>query len=188
MVTMNSKDEKRIVVVDNFFSHPHMARFKGLYQRYWDKESHPIPSSINSFPGVRGVDLSFTDPKMNENVRSKIQNCLNVRGIRGNVNNKQDEFRLNYSLTFDTTPYSYHYDIEYSNGLQNFAGIIYLNPNSPKGYGTTLVFPKKKIEIENVFNRMVIYPTSVYHSLSGSFGTNRFNGRMVLSIFFNLLT
>lgn len=184
---MNNKDKQKIITEDNFFNYPHLIRLNGFFKKYYNRETHPDITAINYFPGIRSIDLSITDKKINGFAKEKIQNLLNKKKIKGIINPSQDQFRLHYSLTFKDTNYNYHYDCEYHPRITNFAGIIYLNPNPPKDTGTTLVFPSQEIKIDNVFNRMVIYPTTVFHSLSGSFGNNLFNARMVISIFFNLI-
>ena len=185
---MNSRDKERIIVVDNFLKHPNLARLKGLRQKYYTQDNHPKPNSINQFPGIRANDLSVVDPKFNSNLKTTLQCAIDgSAGVSGRINPDIEECKFNYSLTFQNTKYHYHYDTDYGMSQTNYAGIIYLNKNVPMGYGTTLVFPEETINIQNVYNRLVMYPTSVFHSLSGSFGSNRFNGRMVISIFFNLL-
>ena len=185
---MNSRDKERIIVVDNFLKHPNLARLKGLRQKYYTQDNHPKPNSINQFPGIRANDLSVVDPKFNSNLKTTLQCAIDgSAGVSGRINPDIEECKFNYSLTFQNTKYHYHYDTDYGMSQTNYAGIIYLNKNVPMGYGTTLVFPGETINIQNVYNRLVVYPTSVFHSLSGSFGNNRFNGRMVIYIFFNLL-
>lgn len=185
---MNSRDKEKIIVIDNFLKRPNLARLKGLRQKYYTKDNHPNPYSVNKFPGIRANDLSVIDPKFNNHLITRLQYAIDgSQNVSGKINQNAEECKLNYSLTFEDTKYYYHYDTDYGMGQTNYAGIIYLNKNVPMGYGTTLVFPGETINIQNVYNRLVMYPTSVFHSLSGSFGSNRFNGRMVISIFFNLL-
>jgi len=185
---MNSRDKEKIIVIDNFLKRPNLARLKGLRQKYYTKDNHPNPYSVNKFPGIRANDLSVIDPKFNNHLMTRLQYAIDgSQSVSGKINQNAEECKFNYSLTFEDTKYYYHYDTDYGMGQTNYAGIIYLNKNVPMGYGTTLVFPEETINIQNVYNRLVMYPTSVFHSLSGSFGSNRFNGRMVISIFFNLL-
>jgi len=185
---MNSRDKEKIIVIDNFLKRPNLARLKGLRQKYYTKDNHPNPYSVNKFPGIRANDLSVIDPKFNNHLMTRLQYAIDgSQSVSGKINQNAEECKFNYSLTFEDTKYYYHYDTDYGMGQTNYAGIIYLNKNVPMGYGTTLVLPEETINIQNVYNRLVMYPTSVFHSLSGSFGSNRFNGRMVISIFFNLL-
>ncbi len=41
---------------------------------------------------------------------------------------------------------------------------------------------KEKILVENYFNRLVLYPSTKKHSLAKSFGKNKNNARLVLTI------
>jgi hypothetical protein len=98
--------------------------------------------------------------------------------------------RFHYSLTFSDTPYCWHYDVDpqdpFAKNLE-YAGIIYLNDMVDETYGTKLLWGDKVLEIKNVFNRLVVYPTTTFHTLNGTFGDNKYNSRMVITIFFNVI-
>jgi hypothetical protein len=186
------------IVLDNFFPNPHMIRMRGLFSKYYNKDTHPDVTAINQFPGIRTIDV--TDKWMNKYAFDKISKALLEHGETGKPLLAPNHFRLNYSLTFENTRLEFHYDefvhttgnnreddlILYPWQQRNYAGVVYLNPKVDSSYGTTIICNNKKYEVENIFNRMVIYPTKVYHSLSGTFGKNRFDGRMVLTLYIKI--
>jgi hypothetical protein len=109
----------------------------------------------------------------------------------GKLNPSHHKTRFHYSLTFNNTPYSWHYDVDpedpQAKNLE-YAGIIYLNKTKKYSeYGTKVLWEDKIIEVPNTYNRMVVYPTTTYHTLNGTFGTNKLNARMVITTFFNII-
>jgi len=175
------------IIEDNFFRNPLSVRLKGLTYEYYDRILHPDPTAINAFPGVRSLDIHDTDIKLYNYVRNKIAKVLKKNNISKKINPNKDGFRLHFSLTFEDTPYRFHQDIEYDEESISYAGIIYLNLFPKPKCGTTILLHNEFYEIENNFNRMVLYPCHIFHSLSGSFGNNLLNSRMVMSIFMNLI-
>ena len=77
-----------------------------------------------------------------------------------------------------------HRDSLHKNG---YAGLIYLTPNAPKDGGTLIVDGEnaKFINIDNVYNRLVCYPSFLIHGINKLFGDCRSNGRLTLVFFFH---
>jgi len=173
---------------------------KGLFKKYYNKFNHPDKTAINDFPGVRTVDISLFDEKLYNFCFTKINNIIQDEGI-GKLNPDVMQSRFHYSLTFSDTPYCWHYDVDPQDPFNNavgrkgnhfatnleYAGIIYLNDKVDTTYGTKILWNDEVLEIENIFNRLVIYPTTTFHTLNGTFGNNRYDSRMVITIFFNVV-
>jgi hypothetical protein len=64
-----------------------------------------------------------------------------------------------------------------------FAGIVYLSENVPESAGTILKFDDKEIEIENYYNRLVMYRSNIVHSAAEGFGETLSNSRKTLNFF-----
>ena len=73
-----------------------------------------------------------------------------------------------------------HTDIDSDNSKKMYAGVLYLNKNIKPEYGTIVGNTK----IEAKYNRLVLYDGSVLHSPTKGFGTNKFNSRMTLNVFY----
>tara|TARA_A100001234_G_scaffold220439_1_gene233392 strand:- start:1096 stop:1677 length:582 start_codon:yes stop_codon:yes gene_type:complete len=184
----------KAIIIDNFLDHPHLWRLKGLTTKYYNRDNHPDKTAINGFPGLRSEDIS--DKTVREKSFAKIQKYFIDNNIPETPIWGQTNFRLNHSLTFEHTLFGYHYDnhIHADNPRDNmyldnrsvdktYAGIIYLNPGADKTYGTNIITGESKYLVENIFNRFVIYSGTTMHTLAGSWGTNRFNARMVMTVF-----
>ncbi len=77
--------------------------------------------------------------------------------------------------------YKFHVD------SAEYAGLIYMTPNAPLEFGTTLLFqnPTRSVEIGNVYNRLICYPGNITHGPTDLFGTDVNNGRLTLTFFIN---
>ena len=65
----------------------------------------------------------------------------------------------------------------------NFAGIVYLSPNPPSNSGTTIIIDNVDNKVDNKFNRLVAYPSSLIHAPTDLFGDTMETGRLTLSFF-----
>jgi hypothetical protein len=93
-------------------------------------------------------------------------------------------FHLYYERTketaYDYENHKYHKDCE-----ADYAGLIYLTPNPPLGTGTSILDgnENKIVNVENVYNRIVVYPGNMTHAPTNLFGDAKENARMVLPFF-----
>lgn len=92
-----------------------------------------------------------------------------------------------FHMTFEDTKksenyirYKYHRDFS-----AQFAGIIYLTPDAPLEMGTSILDEEnnKIINVENVYNRLVAYPSSYLHAVSDVFGKTKESARMTFTFF-----
>ena len=60
---------------------------------------------------------------------------------------------------------------------------VYLSPNPPPKTGTTIIINNQNKDIENKFNRLVAYPSSLTHAPSDLFGDTMETGRLTISFF-----
>jgi hypothetical protein len=70
----------------------------------------------------------------------------------------------------------------------DYAGVLYLAPNPQKNSGTSFYndLGEETGYLENVYNRLVIYPANELHSLKESFGNDINNGRLTFTFFCKL--
>ena len=66
-----------------------------------------------------------------------------------------------------------------------YAGVVYLNKNPKPDSGTFIIKDDKtKVEVDNVFNRLVLYRSDYYHSAMSGYGKTIEDSRLTLTIFF----
>jgi hypothetical protein len=63
------------------------------------------------------------------------------------------------------------------------SGVIYLNKNLERNSGTMLMLDNKEVTIDNVYNRLLLYNSSIVHRPENSFGDTIDNSRLTLTFF-----
>ena len=183
--------KRNVVIVDNFYNNPYEVREFALSQEF---------SVYGNYPGQR------TQPDVNSEVRDIIQDLIYFNA--GKITNWEGEYTGAYQYTTSRDRSWIHAD-----NTTNWAGVCYLTPDAPVTAGTGLFRHKEtglmkapedealldKIYndaqdvtkwdlvdvIGNVFNRLVLYRGDIFHSSLDYFGTNKENGRLFQTFFFN---
>jgi hypothetical protein len=177
-----------LIVIDNFYENPLEVRQFALKQNY---------HSDYYYPGNRST-FSFT----NDEMKNKIEQIIKPFG--GNIisfpinNTSCDNGHFQYSTLKDKT---WIHNDELNT---NWGGIIYLTPDAPVSSGTSIFrhkesnlchlekmknsndYSKWEIvdNIGNVFNRLLLFDSQLYHASSEYFGTDINNSRLFQVFFF----
>jgi len=187
--TINLQYNKRIFVVDNFYSDPHAVREFALQQEFHDDlryykgrrthEQFYVPGTKKAFENIIGQQINIWEQY---DMCGVFQSC-----------NPEDAL-------------VYHTD------LQEWAGMVYLTPDAPFECGTSMYahketkarhvsdpgyekafdggyYDKTKFElvdvIGNVFNRLVIFNGKCIHAASEYFGQTVEDSRLFHMFFFD---
>jgi hypothetical protein len=187
--SINLQYNKRIFVVDNFYSDPYAVREFALQQQFYDdiryykgrrtQEQFYVPGTKKVFEDIIGQQINIWEQY---NMCGVFQSC-----------NPEDAL-------------VYHTD------LQEWAGMVYLTPNAPFQCGTSMYahketkarhisdpgievafnggyYDKSKFElvdvIGNVFNRLVIFNGKCIHAASEYFGQTIEDSRLFHMFFFD---
>lgn len=188
MFNINTNSNKRLFVVDNFYSDPDAIREYALQQEF--KED------LRFYKGLRTIK-PYHPPGIKEAFESIIgEKILSFgEGVNGC-----------FQITMAKDPQVYHYD------MQNWAAMIYLSPNAPIESGTRLhrsrlngtrrssdfgadeafggnFYDSTKFDIvdsaANIYNRLVIMDAKCFHSAGPYFGDNIHNSRLTHLFFFD---
>lgn len=158
-----------MIVIDSFLNNPDRIREEGLELSYTKAES----------PGWRGFRCLYTNMpgyELDGLIRDKL-NELDPKFINSTL-----RCYFHYTLNEDMS------DTTHTDGIFDFAGVLYLTPYPPPNSGTVF-FNDENEEIdyvENLYNRLTIYPSNIPHRIKESFGDNINNGRLVYTIFVSL--
>ena len=158
-----------MIVIDSFLNNPDRIREEGLELSYTKAES----------PGWRGFRCLYTNMpgyELDGLIRDKL-NELDPKFINSTL-----RCYFHYTLNEDMS------DTTHTDGIFDFAGVLYLTPYPPPNSGTVF-FNDENEEIdyvENLYNRLTIYPTNIPHRIKESFGDNINNGRLVYTVFVSL--
>lgn len=186
---VNPQRNKRLFVVDNFYSNPDAVRQYAL--------THEFVEDLRYYKGLRSTQY-YRDDKIKqafeEVIGENIQNWDNY-GFNGC-----------FQITTAKDPQVYHCD------TQKWAAMVYLTPNAPVSAGTRLHIHKQTglnhgsqadinyafqggsydgtkfdvtAEASNLYNRLVIMDAKHIHSAGTYFGNNKETGRLVHLFFFD---
>ena len=159
------------IIIDNFLEDPDRIREESLELSYTKAE----PNS----PGWKGFRCLYTNMpgyELTELVREKLSE------LDPKFKDCSPRCFFHYTLNEDMS------NTIHTDGIFDYAGVLYLTPNPPLNSGTAF-YNENNEEIgyvENVYNRLTIYPSNIPHSIKESFGDNITNGRLVFTIFLSI--
>jgi hypothetical protein len=175
-----------IIIVENIFDDPYKIIDLAKKQKFYTKEEHPIDKNIdNSWHGLRSLSLDTIDKNF------FIETVNNI--INKSLSKKFHNFSVNY-INWDFRAYGYFHLMldQVISGIHVdknivYAGVIYLNPNPTKNSGTIFYNKNEEVvqNIDNKFNKLVLYNSSILHQVADGFGDNVENGRLTLNLFIN---
>jgi tetratricopeptide (TPR) repeat protein len=188
---IHNNNNKRMFIVDNFYSNPDQIRQFALAQEF--------KTDIRWYKGLRTIR-----PYRTEELKRAFENII------GEKIYNWDEYGHNgvFQITTANDPQVYHHD------EQKWAAMIYLTPNAPYESGTRLhtskvngvghkssgselidqafsvgFYDSTKFNVVdsagNVYNRLVIMDAGCIHSAGSYFGNTPENGRLTHLFFFD---
>lgn len=184
---MNTK----LIVAEDFYQEPDVVREFALSQDF---------TVVGNFPSAR------TESFWSESAKETIQKLVMAHG--GNITYWPNGYNGAFQFTTKKDKSWIHADSE-----TTWAAIVYLTPNAPLNSGTGLFKHKPtgltewpddtKLQelvnadsqnyeqweivdsVSNIYNRIVLYRGYAFHQSLEYFGTNKHNGRLFQTFFFN---
>lgn len=181
-----------LIIADDFYDNPDDVRNLALAQEF---------SVRGNYPGMR--TKSFLSDSVKEVINSLVSHAAG-----GVTDWLLDENGDGYTGAFQicTAEDRTWIHSDYNN---MWAGVCYLTPDAPISGGTALYMHKKTKErssigsidhgedardytkwevvdrIGNIYNRLILYPGSLYHASVDYFGKDLHSGRLFQTFFFN---
>jgi hypothetical protein len=162
---------KNIIIIDNFLDNVDEIRNGALLLKY--TKSKP---NVHGWRGYRCLEKN----ELTTNLQKKIKDEL----IKNHT--KFEDYKLDCCFHYTLEDNNIGTDNIHRDIAVNYAGVLYLTPNPPNDSGTSF-YNELNIEtyyLENIYNRLVIYPAHELHSLKNAFGNNINNGRLTFTLFF----
>ena len=187
----NEPTKCSLIVIDNFYENPMEVRNFALKQEYTEE---------TYYPGKRSKSYACQEHK------ERFQKILEIEQKIKDFPFDTDNGKFQYSTSND------HSWIHYDNEDIEYAAIIFLTPDAPVESGTgfyqfmdgTMNAHESKLmksdfgkydkdmtkwklvdKVGNVFNRLVIFDSSRYHTAVDYFGSDIYNGRLYQVFFFS---
>jgi hypothetical protein len=165
-----------VEIVDDFFENIEDIRELSLNAEY---KRHQDVKNVG-WKGFRADITKETYPELFDYMHRRLHR-LNPKFI-----GKKILLHFHYSLesTKDLCYPSFE-EIKLHKDPTNWAGVIYLTPNPKSDSGTSLFSDDKRIanHVENIYNRLILYPSNILHGPQDMFGETIEDGRMTLTIF-----
>lgn len=162
-----------VIIIDNCLDNINYFRNEALLLNYTQSE----PDS----KGWRGYRCLSQTNLADELFTSLTNKLIERNPIFSNTNSK---YHFHYSLESTQLDNKIHKDFN-----SDYAGVFYLSPNPSPNSGTLLFDDNASVinDVTNIYNRLIAYPSNIWHSLNNSFGTNIVDGRLVFVIFYSLI-
>ena len=198
-----------IFAKNDFFKNPEQLRHIALNLDWskWNVSEEPIFGG--GWRGARSPELStYNDPILDKALKEIYSFAWDVMDLSNYTypewfnwdNLKEDgtcEYLPNRKIKDPEIKAYFHiwrtksnkgYQDWWSRYHQDFipsAGVVYLTPEAPKDSGTSIVdcIENEIINVENEYNRLVVYNGFYPHGISKSFGNNKNDSRLTLNFF-----
>lgn len=177
-----------IIVKDNILKDPYILINLSKKIKYHTNENIPcssIPLHLNKTP-VKGFFRGYRSDPLHA-IDSNYSNVLINEILTKTFHTDRYSAHGSLFLTITNSDILYN-DVSYpnwwhrDNGLV-MAGVIYLSENAPKNSGTLIENKDGHIiEVENIFNKLVLYSSDLLHRPNRHFGNDINNSRLVLTI------
>jgi hypothetical protein len=175
----------QLVVVDNFFSQEQLNEVlnDAASCDYWIANEHPYrpQGGILNWDGIRSRSLL----DINKERYSSIISDAITKSVNQSFGDNPSKFSFNWKCRI----YFHKLNEEYKDSWAHrdldtiFAGVIYLNENPPANTGTTIITQSGIQQVENMFNRLVMYNGNNPH-----YATNGFKDRLTITFFISAFT
>ena len=170
---------EKILIQDNFFDNAYDLRELALSTRFFSAEENNYEVG---WRGYRTNEMRDLDKNILKVSCQKIKDEL-IKFFNLKIDEDEGNFYFHIALTHTKNTLE-NFDInKFHIDDSRFAGIVYLSPNPPPKTGTTIIINDENKDIENKFNRLVAYPSSLTHAPSDLFGDTMETGRLTISFF-----
>lgn len=189
IINTRPKQQKRLFVVDDFYTNPDEVRNYALTQVEYEQD-------LRWYKGLRSKTVYRP-----EGIKEAFEHIIGQKIVDFNSG-----YNGVFQLMMSQDPQVYHYD------TQRWAGMIYLTPNAPLVSGTRLHRSKRNFtthrdnpgadsaflgdfydstcfdladQAANIYNRLVIMDAGCFHSAGPYFGNTMDTGRLTHLFFFD---
>lgn len=188
----------KVVEVENFFPEPYVARAEALRHPSWDCENHP---EGGNWPGKRTDYASVISHDVWQSA------CESIYRALGWEANRSVHFDSYFQICDETDGDSWVHQDDMPQAYTH-VGLVYLTPDAPRDGGTLIYKPKDPNaditllkhknggflpgdpseytvthEVENVFNKGIIYNPLTLHKSNKYFGQAPHNARATYIFF-----
>ena len=206
---LNDNISCNLIVIDNFYENPYEVREFALKQIFNEGGKY--------HPGYRTQNFATIEHKyMFESILSPFIEKITTFYLTNDRTMSNGAFQYNTSYN-KSWIHRDNYNTSNDGGANNiWSAIIYLTPDAPVSSGTgffqfmdgTMRYDDLKItnsesdiikyeqditkwklvnNVGNIFNRLILFPSSQYHMSMDYFGTDKYDSRLIQIFFFDVI-
>ena len=167
---MNKND---VIVIDEFLDNVDDIRKEALLLPYIKS-----PEDSKGWKGYRCLEQNQLTTDLGKIVKESLIK------IDPKFNDSDFRFYFHYTVSTDNQ----NKNMIHKDDRSDYAGVLYLTPEPPSNSGTSFYNDRGSefYYLENIYNRLVIYPSNEWHSLKESFGDDINNARLTFTFFCKL--
>jgi hypothetical protein len=166
---------EQILVIDNFLDNPDEIRQLALFYQYL------TPTVNDGWKGYRSINWCENySPYQDISKKIKRKVCEHFK-----LDQKDLKIKCCFHYCLESTKNTCIPSFEeYKFHIDPFliSGVIYLTPNPPPNSGTEFLDFKVR-KVDNVYNRLVSYPSNIVHAPENLFGYDIMSSRITITFF-----
>jgi hypothetical protein len=178
-----------IVIIENVFNDPDSIVEFAKCQTFYDREKHPTEST-SKWSGSRTLNIGELNAEVFNQCISQVV-TKSIEKSFGTISPYKIDASWNSNIFFHQLTDKNVYEdswIHTDDSHQVYAGIVYLRRNPQVNSGTVIFINNRPVEIQNVFNRLVLYRSDYVHTAKSGFGQTLEDSRLTMNLFFKQLT
>jgi hypothetical protein len=170
---------KDYVIVDNALKNPQKLIELSKTLKYYSSDEYDANKPKGNWSGYRSDSLDVVDHEFFCETFNEISQTL-----FNNILISEFNFMVEAYLHYLPKKFQVNENFMHTDNGSIFAGVIYLNENSPKNSGTILNINDNNFIVENKYNRLIAYNSKIKHMSQNSFGETKDDARLTLTFFY----
>ncbi len=170
-----------LVIIDDVFENPDLVVEYAMKQKFYNASEHSNSKHVKiNWKGERTLQINDID---NSYYQVLISHLINKVLKDKQFNNIYVKSEMYFHLL--DKDYTYTNDCMHKDVNCQIAGVVYLTKNPSPKSGTIINKDNELIEVENVYNRFILYNSQYPHSALSGFGNSNDTSRLTLTLFIN---
>lgn len=180
---------KDLIIVDDVFKDPDSMVDLANSLPFYRRHDHPeVESRLSNWNAWRTCNL-LKDQQRMQVATERISDAVQSTILHGSV-----PYERRFEFNWNGSAYFHRIDEDRNLGNETlhkdaaaYAGIVYLTKDPKPNSGTIIYIDDQPYEIENRYNRLIMYRADYIHRPAGGFGVGE-SSRLTLLMFFNSIT
>jgi hypothetical protein len=145
-----------ILIKDNFLDSIDELRELACNTEHMSHKRTPV---VVGWRGYRSWELShLNNPIINDCYQKILNTALEFFNV--------EDYSMEMYFHISNSDNKYHQLKQWHKDPTPYAGVLYLSPDVPLNSGTTIFDNGKRIDVDNKYNRLIVYPGKCSHGIT----------------------